>query len=321
MSAFLTTAGIGSNTVLSGGNLTATQTNALFYGGARADLLHATGKWWFEVNLSAITGGVGMAVGVVGSATPNYNNIAGNAFQSAVAYLRSGSIWVMGGSAGSVSCPVCAGTLMVAADLDNNKIWFKTEDNPTTAGYWNGSSTANPDTNVGGINISGVNALLPGVYPVVEIYGTSVTFNFNVSSSHILTPPTTYAIWGGTVPAPIRHLKAAQGLAPFNQVFTLTTVPLPVNLTVAATEAPDTCAIVMYPAPGFDIAATEAADTCHMEVASVVLPVPLLDGEYVYVAGEGNTIVPADSIKRGSENTPIQVPEETLVIMVPVTEL
>lgn len=346
MAAFLTTAGIGADTVLSGSNLTASQTNPLTYGGARADKLYTTGKWWFEVDLTGSPSGNGRAVGIVGSATPNYNQIAGNAYQSAVAYLRSGAIWVGGGSAGSVGCPACVAVMMVAVDLVNNKIWFKTSDNPVSAGYWNASATADPDTNVGGISIASIVSLLPGVYPVVETYGESVTFNFNNASSHILTPPCSFTIWGGGVPAggcppgvpdppptpglETRHLVAHQGIPRFNQVFTVevvgfTTLPPPsdgsASLTLAATEPSDVMALEIAPANAAVLAATEGSDVFAGEMVSVDLPAYLVDGEIIYARSEGDIIVPADSIKRGSENAPIQIPEETPMNVIPVTDL
>lgn len=318
MATYLTTSGIGAGTVLSGGNLTATQTSDfIHYGGARADTLHTTGKWWFEVDLSAMPSGINRAVGVVADASPNYAQIAGNAFHSAVAYLRSGSIWVGGASAGTVDCPVCNGFLMVAVDFDLRKIWFKTRD-----GQWNDNSASpnDPDAGTGGISVTSVDSILPGFYPVCELNADGVTFNFNNASSYHLTPPSTFTIWGSVPVTPTRHLVAHQGIPRFQQVFTLE-VLRSVNLTLAATEPSDTMSLSLSPGNGVTLATTEPSDTFAGEMVSVDLPAHLVDGEIIYVRGEGDIIVPADSIKRGSENQPIQIPEETPVNVIPVTDV
>lgn len=318
MATYLTTSGIGAGTVLSGGNLTATQTSDfIHYGGARADTLHTTGRWWFEADLSAIPSGVNRAVGVVGSPTPNYSQIAGNAYQSAVAYLRSGSIWVGGASAGAIDCPVCNGFLMVAVDFDIGKAWFKTRD-----GQWNANvaSGNDPDTGTGGISISSIVSLLPGLYPVCELNADGVTFNFNNSASYHLTPPSTFTIWGSVPTVPTRHLVAHQGLAPIKQVFTLQ-VLTDINLYLEATEPSDVMELNIYPGNAVVMAANEDNDTLAAEMVSVDIPAHLVDGEIIYLGGEGDIIVPADSIKRGSENAPIQIPEETVINVVPVTDL
>ncbi|UQR65096.1 hypothetical protein LRP30_07525 [Bradyrhizobium sp. C-145] len=66
----------------------------------------------------------------------------------------SGNIWFNGSSTGSSLGSISSGTLIgMAIDFTNSTGWFR-----KATGNWNGSGTANPATNTGGINIS---ALFP----------------------------------------------------------------------------------------------------------------------------------------------------------------
>jgi hypothetical protein len=133
---------------LSNGNLTAVGTANQ---GVRAQLPAAT-KFYFEIT-SAVAiwnGGLGIA-----RSTANLGTVTVNAANAAlVTPASSGNILFnsstpIGGAA--IGAFAINDVLCVAVDLVNQRIWFR-----KNAGNWNNNASADPVTNVGGINISTV---------------------------------------------------------------------------------------------------------------------------------------------------------------------
>ena len=138
------------NTTLNFDNLTATSTAV---GGVRS-VSYASGKYYWEVTMttwaSANTGcGVASASAVLSTfgATPT----------QAALVRKNGVIWVNDVSTGETLGARSNGDVIgIALDVDNDLIWFRF----LPAGDWNGLTSANPATGVGGLNISGLRGAL-----------------------------------------------------------------------------------------------------------------------------------------------------------------
>jgi hypothetical protein len=166
---------------LSGSNLVATNTGTTATNqGANVPAASGktAGKFYFEVTLTTVTeigvpGNYGFGVGTLAS---TYTAMGNNATTGAMVFF-SGNIWTNGSSSGSSLGLRGQGNVIgVAVDLDNRKIWFKKVD--VTAGNWNGSGTADPATNTGGITIPAGTMI-----PFCTFGGTNGTAN-NVTTTN-----------------------------------------------------------------------------------------------------------------------------------------
>lgn len=314
-----TTSGGGPGLVLSLGNLKVATTSVFAYSGARATLARSTGKWWFEVDTSGFTTLGGSAVGLTNSASPNYSTLFGSGLNGALIY-RGGDIWINGAFVQYAANIQVWGSVMVAVDLDLNKIWFRS---PGSGSGWNNDVffLEDPDTNVGGLDISAITAALPGVYPVALVSGTvsSLIYNFGASPP-IVTPPSTFCPWDDISCTPILPtLHLIQGpyyrLAPPTQVFTLTS-SVPANCRLIASEPRDVFSSgdeVVAPADACDMAVTEEADGFAGEVVSVTLPHGLINGEIIYIPQEDNGV----RVEPEPFNQPFTIPYEDTVVIIP----
>jgi hypothetical protein len=174
------------NITLSNGNLTAQGTNGSD-GGVRSTTSKSTGKHYFEVTWLSATGGVNSGCGIATSAAV-LAGMGATALGVALMY-QSGTIYVNGTSSGitigTPSAPIC-----IAVDLTNSRIWFR-----VGAGNWNNSGTANPATNVGGINIA---ALFPAsaAYAAVTTQNSTNTYTANFGASAFTqTVPSGFTAW------------------------------------------------------------------------------------------------------------------------------
>lgn len=131
---------------LSGGNLVATSTGTSSpdQGARVADAAaKTTGKYYFECVTTLGTSGINIGVGVATIAS-TYTGM-GNSGTTGVIVFHAGNIYSNGSFTG-----LNTGTLSTtcsAVDFDNRRAWFR----GTAAGNWNGSGTANPATNTGGV--------------------------------------------------------------------------------------------------------------------------------------------------------------------------
>lgn len=318
MATTFTLVGAGPGAVLTVGNLKVATTDALHYSGAVATTIHTTGKWWFEVDTTGFATLGGVALGLSKSATPNYTLLYGSALNGALIY-RSGEVYVNGSSIGFAANMQVWGYVMVAVDLDLNKIWFKS---PGSGTGWNNDPffLEDPDTNVGGFDISSITAA--GVYPLALVSGipNSLLFNFGATAP-VVTPPSLFCPWDnslGCAPVlPTLHL--IQGpyyrLAPPTQVFTLTS-SVPANCRLIASEPRDVFSSgdeVVAPANACDMAVTEEADGFAGEVVSVTLPHGLINGEIIYIPEEDQDV----RIEPDPFNQPFTIPYEDTVVIIP----
>jgi hypothetical protein len=80
-------------------------------------------------------------------------------------------------------------TLCIAFDVDNMRLWFR-----TNGGNWNNSGTANPATNTEGIDVSTLN---DGPFFVMANFrgnGDQFTANFG-ATAYAHTPPSGFGNW------------------------------------------------------------------------------------------------------------------------------
>jgi len=190
--ATVTAAGVVNNTwnpadktasmTLSNGNLTAV---GIANQGVRAQLPAAT-KFYFEIK-SAVAiwnGGLGIA-----RSTANLATVTVNAANAAIC-STSGSGNILFNSSTPVSGAALGGfaindVLCVAVDLVNKRIWFR-----KNGGNWNNNASADPATNVGGIDISTVFSAGTAYPLAATAVGTSsqAIANFGASSFAFTQP-------------------------------------------------------------------------------------------------------------------------------------
>ena len=175
------------NITLSGGLLTATSiaTGDL---GVRGTFARAAGKWYFEVNMTTVTGGD--TSGGLATATPTFAQIGANATQAYVQY-RGGNIYKNGVVQYGNGSMAGGGILRVAYDANAHLAWLA-----FASGNWNASGAANPATGVGGNDVSAFDT--GGLYPVFTsgANADSCTVNFG-GSSFSFTPPAGFTAWNG----------------------------------------------------------------------------------------------------------------------------
>jgi hypothetical protein len=139
------------NVTLSGGNLIAsnTGTTSTNQGAHVASSSGKTsGKYYFEITTTAKGSGGNYGLGI-GTTAATYTNMGNSALGGDMHY-SSGSIWVNGGSSGSMGARSNGDVIGVAVDLGNRTMWFKKVSGTPSA--WNATSggSADPATNVGG---------------------------------------------------------------------------------------------------------------------------------------------------------------------------
>jgi hypothetical protein len=167
--------------VLSNGNLSATSGIAN-YVGARGTTSLTSGKAYFEVTW---TGGGLSGLSGCGLATATASFGGGLSTPGVVAADLSGNIWANGASGVGPNPGLASGDkICVAIDFGNHNIWFR-----TNGLNWNGSGTANPSTNTGGLSISGqIGGAAAFPYVISANTVTTGTGNFGATSFTQVVP-------------------------------------------------------------------------------------------------------------------------------------
>lgn len=179
------------NITLSGGNLTVGATTNTS-DGVRSTTRQTVGKVYFEIDWTGATGGdtgCGVATNLASLTS------VGSAASNAAICFASGNIWVNGTSTGTTLSALSSSTVCVAVDLANRRIWFRKD-----GGLWNNSGTANPTTNTGGLDISGVltaSNLLYALVCMLTSASTSVA-NFGASAFQQAVP-SGFVSWNANV--------------------------------------------------------------------------------------------------------------------------
>jgi hypothetical protein len=192
--------------------------------GIRGNVSRGTsGKWYIE-----FTGIVTPYGGEIGFAAAS-DTLGGN---GQFGINTSGYIFSGGTDYGPLTA-ISGHVLDFAVDFDNNELWVRED-----GGNWNGSGTADPATNTGGISIAGYTG---PVFPYAWL-------QFN---------PCSVTVDGGDYPSPTFLYPAPAGFSAWNG----SSYP---TGTWASTDVPDSFSAVGYSgAPGVvvNLQATEATDT------------------------------------------------------------
>jgi hypothetical protein len=175
--------------VLSNGNLTVTnpQHGNGLYEGARATVSKSAGKKYFEVK-SINVGQGNQLVGIAKAAAPlTYPGDDTNGYGF---YSLNGGVYFNDVLQFTANSWGTNDNIAVAVDFTNLKVWFK-----KIGQFWNGSGSADPATNTGGLTISA------GTYfPMVGCDGAAVsnddvmTANFG-ATAFVGTVPTGFSAW------------------------------------------------------------------------------------------------------------------------------
>lgn len=156
------------NLTLSGGNLKATRGAGGVYASARNTVSFSSGKYYFEATINtAVTGEIDIGIC---QATLALNSYVGSTATGWGYRALDGRVYNNGVSVGTFSTYGTGDVVGVAVDLTNNRVWFR-----KGTGNWNGSPTANPTTNVGGL------AITAGTYfagLTIQIPGEALTMAF-----------------------------------------------------------------------------------------------------------------------------------------------
>jgi hypothetical protein len=174
------------NITLSNGNLTATN------GGSGDNLVRSivsasSGKKYCEITADIkVNNGTDLGVGTGAEALTNWVG----ATADSVGWIGGdGNIWLNSNPITGVATWTQGDTLCIAFDIDNMRIWFR-----TNGGNWNNSGTANPATNTEGIDVSALNA---GPFFVMVSFRTNAdqfTANFG-GTAYAHAPPSGFGNW------------------------------------------------------------------------------------------------------------------------------
>lgn len=178
------------NITLSGGNLTANASvGGTGYGFVRATSSHSSGKWYFELNITADSVSSSIILGIVNAASstvavPGVLDANGSMYVSYTGTV--GAIYA--NSAGTVlsATPYTTGaTIGVAVDVTNHLVYFARNN------VW--QNAANPSAGTGGINYITTSPVFPFFGAQTNEYTTAVA-NFG-ASAYAYTIPSGFSSW------------------------------------------------------------------------------------------------------------------------------
>lgn len=158
-------------------------------GNVRSVASHSTGKYYYEITLSAAPASYDTCIGA-GNSTASLTNGPGSPDTNSIAYYNGDPIVYIaaGGTNNTGVTPVQGNVLGMAIDLTNNRVWVR-----VNSGNWNGSALADPATNTGGYDIS---AITGPFYALTTIGETSAgtTANFG-ATSYANAAPSGFGNW------------------------------------------------------------------------------------------------------------------------------
>ena len=180
-----------SSVTLSGGNLIATGDSSASYGAVRGTKSITAGKAYLELTFTYSI----KNYAYFGVATGSRSLSASGGLNAATSNVAAGGqIEVNGAHQGFLDgfANFASGdVLCVALDLTNQRIWFR-----RNAGTWNDSGTADPATNTGGFDVSGIFTSVT-VFPWAQFANVgpvSATLNAG-GSSFAQTVPSGFVSW------------------------------------------------------------------------------------------------------------------------------
>lgn len=135
-----------------------------------------TGKWYWEVSIVSITAN-STIVGVANATFTTVNGTWPGVDNNSIGVTTNvGEVWINNSNIAVIANCSAGNRRCVALDLVNKRIWFR-----TNSGNWNGSSSNDPSTNVGGYDMSALGT--GNIFPTVSVYGgSSMTGNFTQPS-------------------------------------------------------------------------------------------------------------------------------------------
>jgi hypothetical protein len=180
----------GANITLSNGNLTIANSSTV--AGVRGTTSKTTGKVYYEMswtgsNFNFLTSsGCGVSLSTASLISTN---------PPGVAYLRlsNGEIMNNGVASGTILGAVTSGqTICMAFDIAARRIWFRVNN-----GLWNNSGSADPASNVGGLDVSATFTAGASLYPHASASSgvTAGTVDFG-ATSFAFSIPSGFVAWG-----------------------------------------------------------------------------------------------------------------------------
>jgi hypothetical protein len=175
---------------LSGSNLIATAAGSTDRG-IRAGDEKTTGDFYFEVKYNSVAGndsGAGICDHLA-----NLGTIGSVALRAAIAFV-SGNVWCGGSNRFNIGAIGAGDVLCVSVKTASGKVFLR-----KNAGNWNGSGTADPVTNTGGLDYAGA-GLASRITPAAcfNNTGDNVTANFGDTAFAFSVPSGFTAGWPTT---------------------------------------------------------------------------------------------------------------------------
>lgn len=183
------------NVALSGGNLTATAGAVSGDGGTRGADPKTSGTTYIEWTCGGGFAGGDTGVGFCSNGH-SWAELGANAIESFIVFAN-GQIYCNGSNTGVNIGALASHTVCGVLDLTNNRAYFRRD-----GGNWNNNGAANPTTNTGGIDISGVPAGAPWV-PIILFTNSSsgaATANFGDTTFAQSVPSGITSGWAANTP-------------------------------------------------------------------------------------------------------------------------
>lgn len=171
---------------LSNGNLTATAGVVSGERGIRAVTSASSGKKYWEITPVTY---IGFSTVGVGNASASLSTFLGTSTH-ALSFLPDGQVFYNNAAVTTIQSYTQGDVVCIALDLDNDKIWFR-----TNGGNWNNAviGSQNPATNTGGIDVSGVAG---AVFAMVHFQPNSDVFTANFGATAFAqTAPAGFSNW------------------------------------------------------------------------------------------------------------------------------
>jgi hypothetical protein len=190
---------VSSSTTLSNGNRTTTMNTGVVTGCTRGFVgksLANGGKWFWQADVSVANE---VDIGLSNDKFTFDNSQAPLTTVNGVGYRQDGLIALNGVSQATAAAFQSGDTIDTAWDNVNKKVWFRRW-RAGVAQSWNGSGSADPVANIGGIDVSSLYLTGAGyrIYPVVRgrAVGDVITSRFALSEQINTAPPTGYSAFG-----------------------------------------------------------------------------------------------------------------------------
>lgn len=164
---------------LSGGNLVATKTTVNVWRSSRATVGKASGKWYWEINITNVVQYAMVGIANSSALTSNYFGSDSNGWS----YFGSGGRFYLNATNIAYGNSFTTGDVIgVALDMNAGKIWFSKNNT------WQASGDPVAGTNPATTGLSGT------LYPGIGLYANteSITANFG-ASAFTYTPPSGFA--------------------------------------------------------------------------------------------------------------------------------